>query len=168
MEIKSAGLPLCGVALWQQRSRIVSLLGGAGVIFIVEESKCVSARVQGLVSNHVCKLKLKIEIASEMTKTELRKIPPCCLLTFQGKKSTVDSPVLGCSQQEGVATCLLSVLIRPSCGPTLVDFSEITWHPHCRCHRGCSASAGLPWSAWASSSSCCLYPLHLQEKGWAG
>lgn len=75
---------------------------------------------------------------------------PLSAHTCSGEESTVDSQarlrvlrLLGCSQQEGVATCLLSVLLQPSCGPTLVDFSEITWHPHWGWLRGGSASAGL-------------------------
>ena len=51
--------------------------------------------------------------------------------------------LFGCSQQEVVATCLLSVLLQPSCGPTLVDFLEITWLPHWGWLRRGSASAGL-------------------------
>lgn len=59
--------------------------------------------------------------------------------------------LLGCSQQEGVATCLHSVLQQPSCGPTLVDFSEITWHPDCGWLQGdCCLCRTLLWSALAS------------------
>lgn len=67
--------------------------------------------------------------------------------------------LLGCSQQEGVATCLHSVLQQPSCGPTLVDFSEITWHPDCGWLQGdCCLCSTLLWSALASSLRC-LYHL---------
>lgn len=79
--------------------------------------------------------------------------------------------ILGCSQQEGVATCLLSVLLQPSCGPTLVDFSEITWHPYCAWLRGGSASAGLCYGQHGPPSPCWLYPLPLLKKikkRWVG
>lgn len=67
--------------------------------------------------------------------------------------------LFGCSQQEGVATCLHSVLQQPSCGPTLVDFSEITWHPDCGWLQGdCCLCRTLLWSALASSL-CCFYHL---------
>ena len=94
---------------------------------------------------------------------------PRCQLTFRGEKSTEDSRA-GCvlrllcsSQREGVATCLLSVLLQPSCGSTLVDFLEITWHSHwgrlCLCRT-------LQWSARASSSlsSLPLPPAILKKK----
>lgn len=108
-----------------------------------------NAGVQGLVSNHVCKLKwaLKIGLASENWIGE-DSSPPSAHISggkiysrFTGRLRVLR--LLGCSQQEGVATCLLSVLLQPSCGPTLVDFSEITWHPHCGWLRGGSVSAGL-------------------------
>lgn len=77
-------------------------------------------------------------------------IPPRCPLTphrgeiYSGFTSRLRVlRLLGCSQREGVATCLLSVLLQPSCGPTLVDFTEITWHPHWGWLRGGSAPAGL-------------------------
>lgn len=93
---------------------------------------------------------------------------------IQGEKSTEDSRA-GCvlrllcsSQRVGVAMCLLSVLLQPSCGSTLVDFLEITWHSHWG--RLCLYRT-LQWSARASSSySSCLYPPQLQKKkaGLAG
>lgn len=106
-----------------------------------------------------------------MTRTKFGRIPSSCLLEeiysrFRGRLWVLR--LLGWSQQEGVATCLLSVLLQPSCGPALVDFAEITWHPHHGWLQGGSASARtLLRSARTSSSSascCCLYPLLLQKK----
>lgn len=83
-------------------------------------------------------------------KTELGGIPPCCLLTFQGKKSTVDS-WSGCECSVSSAAHSRRVLLRVcslfSCSPA-VDQPLLTFQ---RSHgiltvagsEGASASAGL-------------------------
>lgn len=88
-------------------------------MLVVEE-----IRVQGLVFNHVCKLKLvlSIDVASEMMKTESEKIPPCCPLTFQEEESTVDS-YASCESDASSAARSGRVLLRVcslfSCSPAV-------------------------------------------------
>lgn len=157
----------CAVALWHRGDGLWVRSAETAWYFSL---KTQNAGDRGLVSDNVCKLKwaLKIAKASETMETELGKIPPPLSAHIQGEKSTEDSRA-GCvlrllcsSQRVGVATCLLSVLLQPSCGSTLVDFLEITWHSHwgplCLCRT-------LQWSARASSSfSSCLYPPQLQKR----
>lgn len=129
------------------------------------------AGLQGLASNHVWKLKMSAKNRNCFRNDENWIGGDSSLLSAHISGEEIYSRfmirlwvlrLLGCSQQEGVATCLLSVLLQPSCGPTLVDFSEITWHPDCGWLRGgfCLCRT-LLWSA--RTSSCCLYPPPLQK-----